>query len=540
MTQPITSNDNTEDIGDVLPNEDSVTAPKATPDATADIQPEQIPDKKEKKPQNIINEDNYRPPVNPRPAFEKALVSSGYNEAEVKQITLDEIIGLPSMQEKDVTDNLRNVPNLKLTPSEEAYRWQARGDQAYRYTTSDNMFDSTLTRGKWTNSMQHNNKSLATAYPKLPSKSGASISGEVAAIQLSSHLGMGTVCNTKLPSSGFYITFKPPSEDQIIEVNRLLITGKVRLGRETYGLVFSNYSVFTMQTLLNFALSNIYVSTIKFNKEDKTQSSSYLDYIRIQDYPIIINGLAASIYPRGLMYESPCMVDPTKCLHVTSDTIVMTKMQHDDEDGMTEWHKTFLLDRSPQCKTVAEILQYQNTLTSLSDKEVELISTEGTSVFITLKSPTVGNAITYGTNWVNNCVAAVEANAGLDMDEKTKNSLFIQQASASEMNHYLHFVKAVRWGDFAELTSVEDISMMLGRLSQDDSIRESFVKEVRNYINNSTISVIGVPVYKCPACEQTPKSPDGLRSALKEIIPLDVPSLFFDLLSHRLKRILRR
>lgn len=490
---------------------------------------------------NVVNPDNYRPAKDPRADFEKALAANDYSDAEIADITLSEIPSLPSTSYEEASFNLDKVPDTKLTSSKEIARWAFRAEAAYKYTHNDGMYLGALSKGAWTNCSSHNNINTATAYPK-PEKALA-LSGEKATIAMAQHLGLGTYCNVKLPHSGIYLTLKPPSDGSILQVTQQLITSKIKLGRETYGLAFSNFSVYTKKILSEFVLAHIHNTTIGFNKDNRNESSNLLDYIKDHDYFILLNGLAATMYPRGLMYESPCTVDPTKCNHVVKDTIVMTKLQHEDESSFTEWHKSFMLTRvigtNKTPRSVAEIKQYQTTLPAIADKTIEIVSTDGAIIFMTLTVPSIASSIEQGTKWIDKCVAMVESNAGLDLSEKAKNNLFAEQAKASEMNQYCHYVKSIKFSEYEEVTSQEDISNLLSTLSQDDLVRKQFFTSVKEFITSTTIGIIGIPAYECPACQQVVTT-DVARTALKEIIPLDVPSLFFDLLTLRLNKIIRR
>lgn len=542
MSEPVTPNitSNASDLTEDLDfNNDGVTDTTTVSEEPVSEQAEAT--RYAKVTHNVVNPDNYRPGKDPRVDFEKALRANEYSDAEIDEITMSEIPSLPSTSYEEATFNFGKVPDNKLTSNKEIARWAFRADAAYKYVHNDGMYLGALAKGTWTNCSSHNNSSIATAYPK-PQKTLA-LSGQNATIAMAQHLGLGTPCNVKLPHSGIYVTLNPPGDGSILQVTQQLITNKIKLGRETYGLAFSNYSVYTKKILCDFVMAHVDNTTIGFNKENRNESTNLLDYIKDHDYFILLNGLAATMYPRGLMYESPCTVDATKCNHVVKDTIVMTKLQHDDDSSFTEWHKAFLLTRvinnNKAPRSVAEIKHYQNTLPAIADKTIELLSTDGETIYMVLTVPTISASIAQGVKWIDKCVAMVESNAGLDLGEKAKNNLFAEQAKASEMNQYCHYVKSIKFGEYDEVTAQEDISNLLATLSQDDLVRKVFFSSVKDFITSTTISLIGVPAYECPACGEVVTN-DINRSALKEIIPLDVPSLFFDLLTLRLNKIIRR
>lgn len=510
-----------------------------------DVQPPAPPIEVKARPtQKLDGTNTYGTTNNLHAEYDSRIKAMGLDEKEELQLRIEDIIGLPSVPQDIAIEGVSRTPNMEIPANKESMLWQRRASEAYNTVSDGDMYLGSLIRegSNWTNKLSHNNKPLFSTHPKLPATS-RQLGGEEGVLRMAYHLGTGALNNVLLPHSGIYITFKPPSEDQILEVNRLIISEKIKLGRETYGLAFTNYTVYTMRTLVEFALSNIYNSTLNINNDNKDSKDSkdIKDYILIQDYPILLNGFAATMYPKGIMYESPCMTDPTVCTHVSKEVIAMNKMQHDDSTRFSESHLAHLLDRRANSRSTSEVKQYQNTLLPVANKEVRLVSTEGQEVFVTLKSPSINDSISHGTEWIDSIVNIVESKAGADIPVENKEAHFRHHARASEMNHYRHFVKSVRFGEFSEIESAEDVHKQLTAMSQNDGLRSSFLEEVKKYINDSTLSIIGIPTFSCPACGGVqPTGTTTDNKELKEIIPLDAQQLFFDLITRKLLKIVRR
>ena len=85
----------------------------------------------------------------------------------------------------------------------------------------------------------------------------------------------------------------------------------------------------------------------------------------------------------------------------------------------------------------------------------------------------------------------------------------------------------------------ETLSNIMNRISSQDDIRNEIIEAVRNYIDHTSLTVIGIPTYKCPACGGENKV-EGTQESFEGIIPLDVYNTFFLLLVQAVGRIISR
>ena len=106
------------------------------------------------------------------------------------------------------------------------------------------------------------------------------------------------------------------------------------------------------------------------------------------------------------------------------------------------------------------------------------------------------------------------------------------------MRQYRHWIESIEYGSNI-IDDPETMDSLLDKLSSDDIIRDGYIDAVLKYINESVISVIGIPVFDCPACNMTQENTQSTES-FKNIIPLDVISVFFGLLTQRLERMMER
>jgi hypothetical protein len=61
------------------------------------------------------------------------------------------------------------------------------------------------------------------------------------------------------------------------------------------------------------------------------------------------------------------------------------------------------------------------------------------------------------------------------------------------------------------------------------------VKGILDYINTHIVAMVGTPVYTCPKCRKTNEEKNNPRP-FKEIVPMNVSSVFFELLTLKMKQ----
>jgi len=450
---------------------------------------------------------------------------------------MDEIFGLPQYSTVKLQEILKRLPNIDFGDAKDIQQWKLRLNESLQAGTFDDMFKSSLERpdSAWVNSLNHSGFNISPGYPRIDVKERA-ISGERGRIHLASHIGQGSVYQQALYHSGFWITFKPPGDDQIIELNRIIGSDKIQFGRDTYGAVFANTSAYTMRRLVNFAMANLYNHSVQIDKKDNVQ---IIDLVSIHDYYPLLQGLAATMYPRGLLYESACVKDPSKCTHVTKDLLNLAKVMVVDSSALTDSQKLHLTKRAPGSMSVSSVKKYQEDLAKLGDRKIKVETNIGTTISFTLTIPNIPSAMKVGTDWVDGIVSHVEELAGSGETSDNKEEMFARYSLSSYLNRYAHFIKSMSFGIFDECTDPEDIKSYLPQLSSDDSIRTNLEKQIKTFINDTTIAVVGIPLYDCENCGE-PQTNSITYPRHQNIIPLDVPNVFFQLASRRFKQILRR
>lgn len=447
---------------------------------------------------------------------------------------LDTII-LPSDLTNEVKESIDKIPRIDLLDSAKAKRWAEVLSEGLELNTYGELFVKTLyeTDAEFRQYVDHNNIKLMASSPKFRPIENEKLKGERAVLRLNSYLGLGNTFQVPLWHSGIWITFKPPADADLIELNRQIISDKISLGRSSYGLAYSNTMSFTMDRLINFALSHLFDCTAK-SQEINVENIS--KYISCHDIPSLLWGFICTMYPKGFRYERGCINNPEKCNHVVEEIINVRKLQLVNNTALTSWQKEFMSVRTPNNRSLESILRYKEELTKCHKKKIELLSNNDIPVNMVLKSPSISEHIESGHKWVGNIAELVEDVVGSEADHETRNSLILDHGRASSMRQYSHWVESIEF-ESNTIDDSETIEKTLSSLSADDSIRIGFINEVVNYINTSTISLICVPVYECPVCGKEQKVENIDIPDFNNVIPIDVVQVFFEVMSQRLSKI---
>lgn len=459
-----------------------------------------------------------------------------------EQARRTDTISLPAATISRIIQALAGIPNIDLLADEKTRDWANTVKDSNGYETLDQALTKTLEQigADFRNSNQINGIGVDIKSPQFRPSEGQTLRGERAIVRMITHLGLGAIQQVPLWNSGIWVTFKPPSDAELVDLSRLINAAKAQLGRKTYGIIFSNLTAHITDLLVDFALAHVYdLST----KADEITIENLKQHISSQDIPSFLWGLVCSMYPDGFRYRRACVADPEKCNHIEEDTINVTKLQWADLSSLTAWQRTHMASRQSKSKTMESIKRYQEELAKAQKVRIGLIDEElakkrGSQIWVTLRSPSVQNYIDSGHVWIGGLIDEINRIQSQDITEKGKERLLLQHQQATAMRTYAHWVHSLEFdGNLVE--DQETIETQLNYLSTDDDIRDKFLTAVRDYIETSSISVIGIPVYECSNCGEE----QGLDEVLprhSNLIPLDVIQTFFGLISQRMAAISER
>lgn len=446
---------------------------------------------------------------------------------------------LPSYPRDIFTEMIRKAqadPDVKLdTP--EMKKWAEVSNESVTSYTPGSLYQERFRDpdSLWYQGTEAPDKSLSTiSRPKFKNTTGE-LKGEVALLKMSKALGLGDTLTVPLPHSGLVVTIKPPKERDIIDFYNSVFREKIYLGRMSAGLTLSNFSVYINNRLFNFILKHVHSVNVK-----DIQKENLGNHILIHDFHILAWAFAATQYPNGFDYERACSADLKKCTHVEREVINMLKLLWIDNSMLTEIQKTMITDFRPNQLTMADLTKYLSEHVRVRPKDHVLKN----GMKFRFKVPTFAEHISDGMAWVSKINSSIDnVIADPESEEAAKTELLMQYVNSSMLRQFSHFV------DYIELNTSEaggdiivdrdTINATLELLSSDDEIRPELMEAILDYKSYTTIGLVGIPEYICPACQQ-PQNTEPVNDRLVSVIPLDVLHVFFTLLTLRMSRILER
>lgn len=444
-----------------------------------------------------------------------------------------EIINLPTDTTVKVYNAINDAPNVSLSDTKGVRLWGQVLKEGTNLNTFAEAFNGTLENpeAEFVQKVQSPTGPLQASSPKFKAAENQTLEGERAVMRLMNHLGRGAIFRTPLWSTGIWLTFKAPSEGAILELYRQLISDKVEFGRSSYGLVFANSSSYMADRLVSFALEHVYQSSLNTTKDLKTIISSH-------DIPAIIWGLACTVWPQGFQYRRACMNDVEKCQHIIEEKLNLSKILWTNTKGLTKWQITHMSNMRTNSMTEESVERYKQEMLCSQGRLVELNKDTDRAIKLTLKVPTVSEYVDSGYRWINSIVETVTNALGVNASNNERNNYIIEHGKATAVRQYTHWIEKLEF-DTNVVTDLETIEQSMDVLSSEDDFRVEFMQTIDKYINDSAISVVGIPSFTCPKC-QMEQNVENHSSRHTNIIPIDVYQTFFIQLVQKIQRIQAR
>jgi hypothetical protein len=176
-----------------------------------------------------------------------------------------------------------------------------------------------------------------------------------------------------------------------------------------------------------------------------------------------------------------------------------------------------------------DIKRYQEEHINIGSRSVSI----NEDLTMVLDVPTIQQYEDSGFAWVDGIVRMMEDSFAVSLQGNQRNSYIAAQGKLTSMRQYGHWVSKIIIGEEETDDDRETIEELVGLFSSDETISDKFITEVGKYIDDSTISLIAIPTYDCPACNYN-QSEDTKHPYL---ITLDVAQIFFILLDQRMEKV---
>ena len=426
----------------------------------------------------------------------------------------------------DFNAAVTKYPNFRMQGDAESRTWLDTVRNALPLMLIGSAHIGALSRDKseWRQDVEYEGLHLAIGKPPVIATPGQKLTGERAIMKIQQAMGLGTMIQVPLWHSGLWITLKTPTDSALLNLERQIAEEKINLGRQTNGLIYSNAMVYIVNHLYNFIVEHIYDATMKDYSPDKLRS-----VLRVTDLPTLVWALACTIYPNGFTHSQPCTSQPDKCRHITKDHLNLSKLSWVDRTALSRSQQRYMANRAAK-HTLDEILAYQREGVAGDGKVVPIKD----GVSFVLRVPTVQQYVETGFRWVAEIVDMVEAAVSDTMSANDKNRFISQHSDLVALRQYVHWIKHIVCADDSVIEDVENMDELMNIMSTSDDIVDTFLKAIKDYIDEATIAMIALPSYKCPACGGD-MSPAETKHPY--LIPLETTMLFFTLRDRRLLRV---
>jgi len=427
-------------------------------------------------------------------------------------------IDLANETYNETADKLNNMPNEDWGKSESGRRFLESFQRAMFTIPYDSWYSEITYRpgSYWVQDVPSENGPLFATKRSWQSGDGKKLTGEAAMMRVRQALGQGTTFTIPLYHTGIWVTMKAPSDEELVELNRKLTEEKVNLGRQTHGMIFGNNSAIFAGVLADFAIEHIYNSNLIEHER------SYHEVISVLDLPLLIWGLAYTVWPQGYPYSRVKINDNGE--YITEEAILkLGSCQITDNLAITDRQRAHMAKQRGQKVNRETLRIYQEQF--LRGQERRVVVNDQLSFVLSV--PSIAEYLENGARWVNNITAMVDKALGLNTDERQRVAYIQRLGKATNLRQFSHWVKQINVGADI-LDEREDIDNALDVYSSADQYSEVFFDAIKQYVEDSTVSVVAVP-------RGDYENPSTVMKKFPNFMVLDTMSTFFILLLQKVQ-----
>ena len=435
-------------------------------------------------------------------------------------------INIPSKRSATYNTNIEGLEDAdKPAASEQVDKWANSLAESSTLISRNDVFSRKLDdlNTDWKQYIEDGESRLRIGKPKIAgSEAGSKLTGNAAIFKMRSLLGVGTTVILPLVHSGIWVSIKAPDLGSIVELDTRISREKVKLGRETGGLIFSSYGSYIDSWVCNLVIDNIFDCNVEgFNK------ATLRSIIKQTDMPTLIWGLLCTMYPSGYKMYQPCVADLSKCQEVFEGTVNITKLLWTDNSRLEDTHLRQMRNYRKKI-TVEKVVEYQESAKFNNTSNVKITD----DLYLDIATPSLLKQEAAGFRWVDGIVDGAEGVFASSTASRSRSEYIKNQAKATALMQYSGWVTAIKVGPDGEggfdqvITDEDTIEDALTTLSEDNQIVEGVLNAIIATIEDSSVTVLGIPNYMCPSCEKSQIEADAPWS---HIIPLDAVKTFFTL-----------
>lgn len=365
---------------------------------------------------------------------------------------------------------------------------------------------------------------------------GEVLTGEKARRLAKVAIGGGRTENLPLWQSGFWITITPPLEADWNTLDEEILEQRKTFGWDHFGVAFSNYSVYLMEKLQNFALKFITTCSIMdddASKPDATKTAGEVvrEHIDYFDIPVLLAYVAHASYPNGFPYVRPAMLDKIEggAGTLVPETLNLYRCVQHDFGRIDEWQISHMANRRRWSMSVEDVRTYQDHVSN-HRKHNEVVEINE-HLHLVLDTPTMAAMIKSTDMWLTSMKAALAASLTLGRSDGQRQESIRRHSRIATLRALAPWVASMRIikdGKTSYIESRDDIDAIMVDARNDTQLGNKIYDGVMQYIGDTALSIVAVPVD--PELPGMPK--DGKDGTKQKMVPLDITSLVFILLEH--------
>lgn len=421
-----------------------------------------------------------------------------------------------------------NLPDYSIGKSPANVKWAQAISKASEHLQGGNIFDRSVSRegASWRQSVEHEGEEIAFTKPRLGETSGSSLVGDAAMFKVQAALNLGATVTIPLWHSGVYLSIRAPKETTLGELSRRIAEEKSTLGRVTNGMVFSNSSIYITSYLLNVIFAHVYDSNLRDSGVENLKEA-----ILVTDIPHLILGFVAAIYPNGYPLSQPCIADHTKCTHVVEELVNIARLAWVDNARLSSAQRALMSRKNSKKKySLEEVRSYQAMHAYPLTRTVAV----NEAISAVLAVPNIAAYEGCGFGWVDGIERMCDDAFKHSLRGNERETYMLEQAKATTLRSYGHWISKFVFDDGSSIDDRDAIEANLEWLSSDGAITDTIFNNIGEYIDETTLAIVAIPSYTCPACNGN----QALHNSVSELlIPLEVSRIFFTLLGQRVAQI---
>lgn len=453
------------------------------------------------------------------------------------QVSLISVLQVPSTTQEGVEACVENSNPRTVDP-----KWLETLDRSQKLFHDSTEHQDALSRegSAWFNRpTSEGGHPLTIQRQRSAIEADAELTAERASLAVRTHIGLGTIVNIPLWNSGIWITLRDPGDAAISEALRKQTSERARVGRATHAMGFSNFMVFTIETLTELVVSNITASTTQI------PPAQLINYISIHDFATMVLGMASAVFPNGYEYERACTSGPDLCTAVAREVLNLNTCLWDDESKLTKEQILHMSNLKKGWAKAEDLQRYRDQFSSNLGYKKKILASNGSEIEVTLKVPTIGECIEAGHDWIGMVSNFVTAALGLDADNDQRNNYQQDVALITAAGQFTQWVKELNVGGgiISNQRTLRDV--FYNDISPDTVLLDNLKKVIQDFSTASMVSVVGILNYTCPACNKPQMVAEGddpadPKQATPLLIAIDPVATFLELMYRRFLAIRQR